>query len=129
MSEKRGWQVTKSPPLNPPLPLGWCICKPSMLNLLCFAFKISFSPSSWLCWIGKSNFCAEFTFWIKFAWRALLPIWISRWRRFFLRSSTFQFCNFPSVKCIVKELKECITTFKHSHRRLPQQAAKGFTLR
>ena len=28
--------------------LGWGIWTPSMLNLLCFAFKISFSRSSWL---------------------------------------------------------------------------------
>ena len=47
--------------------LGWGIWTPSMLNLLRFAFKISFSHSSWLYWIGKSNFCAKITFSIKFA--------------------------------------------------------------
>ena len=93
--------------------LGWGIWTPSMLSLLCFAFKISFSCSSWLGWFGKSNFCAKITFSIKFALRALLPIGTPRWRRYFRGSSTFDFCNSSSVKHITKELKEYITTFKH----------------
>ena len=73
--------------------LGWGISTPSMLNLLCVAFKMSFSRSSWLGWIGKSNFCRYFcaktTFSVKFALRALLPIRTPRWRRSFRRPSTF----------------------------------------
>ena len=93
--------------------LGWGIWTPSTLNLLCFAFKISFSRSSWLGLIGKSNFCANITFSIKFALRALLPIGTPPWRRYFRRSSTFHFCYFSSVKYIVKELKEYITALQH----------------
>ena len=93
--------------------LGWGIWTPSMLNLLCFAFKISFSRYSWLGLIGKSNFCANITFSIKFALRALLPIGTPRWRRYFPRSSTFHFCYSSSVKYIVKELKEYITALQH----------------
>ena len=85
--------------------LEWSIWTPSMLNLLKFAFKISFSRSSWPGCLGKSNFCAKTTFSIKFALQALLPIETPRWRRYFRRSSTFHFYNFSSVKYIIKKLK------------------------
>ena len=58
---------------------------------------------------------AELAQWIEFALRALLPVGTPCWRRYFWRSSTFHFCNSLSVKYIIKELKEYITTFKYCH--------------
>ena len=111
--------------------LGWGIWTPSMLNLLCFAFKISFSRSSWLGLIGKSNFCANITFSIKFALRALLPM------EHLLEEGTFEdrqlsiFVIFRLWNTLLKSWKSILQPYNTAtftrRRRLPQQVAKFLT--